>query len=89
VDCFAILLRLQPIEILKGTEKFLKVPLRGTFKNFSGFYNSAKRCNCYITIGKPITDNFGCLPNSMMIVMRKLSEYDLTKVCWLMSKREE
>jgi hypothetical protein len=22
----------------------LKVPLRGTFKNFSGFYDSAKRC---------------------------------------------
>jgi hypothetical protein len=27
----------------KGTEKFLKVPLRGTFKNFSGFYGSVKR----------------------------------------------
>jgi len=25
-------------------EKFLKVPLCGTFKNFSGFYDSAKRC---------------------------------------------
>jgi len=35
---------LQPIEALQGTEKFLKVPLRGTFKNFSGFYKSAKRC---------------------------------------------
>jgi len=27
----------QLIEDLKGIEKFLKVPLRGTFKNFSGF----------------------------------------------------
>jgi hypothetical protein len=35
---------LQPIEALKGTENFLKVPLRGTFKKFSGFYKSAKRC---------------------------------------------
>jgi len=35
---------LQLIEALKGTEKFLKVPLRGTFKNFSGFHVSAKRC---------------------------------------------
>jgi len=26
-----------------GTEKLLKVPLRGTFKSFSGFYISAKR----------------------------------------------
>jgi hypothetical protein len=33
------------IEALKGTEEFLKVPLRGTFKNSSGFYRSAKRCN--------------------------------------------
>jgi hypothetical protein len=35
---------LQPIEALKDPEKFLKVPLRGTFKNFSGFYKSARRC---------------------------------------------
>ena len=28
---------LQLIEALKGTEKLLKVPLRGTFKSFSGF----------------------------------------------------
>ncbi len=39
----------EPIEALKGTEKFLKVPLRGTFKNFSGFYEGAK---CL----KPISD---------------------------------
>jgi len=26
-------------------EKFLKVPQSGTFKNFSGFYGSAKRCS--------------------------------------------
>jgi hypothetical protein len=29
----------------KGTKKFLKVPLLGTFKNFFGFHGSAKRCN--------------------------------------------
>jgi len=34
----------QPIVALKGTERFVKVPLRGTFTNLSGFYNSAKRC---------------------------------------------
>gem|GEM_PF-3188423 len=45
-----LLCRLQPIEALKGTEKFLKVPLRGTFKNFSGFYSSAKRCNAYLSL---------------------------------------
>jgi hypothetical protein len=32
------------IEALKVTKKFLKVPLRGTFKNFFGFYKSVKRC---------------------------------------------
>jgi len=35
--------RLLAIEALKGTKKFLKVPLRGTFKNFFGFYKNAKR----------------------------------------------
>jgi hypothetical protein len=35
---------LQPVEALSSPENFLKVPLRGTFKKFSGFYNSAKRC---------------------------------------------
>jgi hypothetical protein len=30
---------------LSSTDKFLKVPLRGTFKIFSGFYNGAKRCS--------------------------------------------
>ena len=35
---------LQPIEALSSTEKSLKVPLRGTFKLFSGFHVSAKRC---------------------------------------------
>jgi len=38
-------LPLQPVEALSSTEKILKVPLRGTFKIFSGFYNGAKRCN--------------------------------------------
>jgi len=38
-----VAIAIQPIEALKGTEKFLKVPLRGTFRNFSGFYSSAKR----------------------------------------------
>ncbi len=42
---------IQPIEALRGTEKFLKVPLRGTFKNFSGFYDSAKRCTQEIVKG--------------------------------------
>jgi len=28
---------LEPVEALSSTEKFLKVPLRGTFKNFLGF----------------------------------------------------
>ncbi len=28
-----------------GTERCLKVPLRGTFKHLSGFHGSAKRCN--------------------------------------------
>ena len=36
---------LQPVEGLSDTERFLKVPLRGTFKNLSGFHDSAKRCN--------------------------------------------
>jgi hypothetical protein len=36
---------IKPIETLKGAEKSLKVPLRGTFKDFSGFYNSVKRCS--------------------------------------------
>jgi len=36
--------KLQPIEALKGTDKFLEVPLRGTSKNLSRFYKSAKRC---------------------------------------------
>ena len=39
-----VAIAIQPIEALKGTEKFLKVPLRGTFKNFSGSYKGAKRC---------------------------------------------
>jgi hypothetical protein len=33
---------LQPVEALSSTENFLKVPQSGTFKKFSGFYNSAK-----------------------------------------------
>jgi len=36
---------IQPVEALSSTEKILKVPLRGTFKIFSGFYNGAKRCS--------------------------------------------
>jgi hypothetical protein len=36
---------LQPIEASNITEKSLKVPLCGTFKLFSGFHVSAKRCN--------------------------------------------
>ena len=35
---------LEPVEALSSTEKFLKVLRSGTFKNFSGFYNSAKCC---------------------------------------------
>lgn len=35
---------MQPIEAVMGAEEFLKVPLRGTFKNSSGFYNRAKGC---------------------------------------------
>jgi len=35
---------LQPVEGLSDTNKFLKVPLRGTFKNLFGFYGSARRC---------------------------------------------
>jgi len=35
----------QPVEALSSTENLLKVPLCGTFNKFSGFYNSAKRCN--------------------------------------------
>jgi hypothetical protein len=31
-------------------DKFLKVLLRGTFKNLSGFYDSEKRCNRYANI---------------------------------------
>jgi hypothetical protein len=30
---------LQPVESFSGIEKVLKVPLRGTFKTFFGFYN--------------------------------------------------
>jgi hypothetical protein len=29
-------------------DNFLKVPLRGTFKKLSGFYDSAERCNASI-----------------------------------------
>jgi len=36
---FSIYLR-QSIEALLGTEKFLKVPFRGTFRNFSGFMSA-------------------------------------------------
>jgi len=32
------------IETLRATEKFLKVARSVTFKNFSGFYDSVKRC---------------------------------------------
>jgi hypothetical protein len=35
---------LLPIEALKVTKKFLKVARSATFKNFFGFYKSAKRC---------------------------------------------
>jgi hypothetical protein len=47
--------KLQPIEALKGTDKFLEVPLRGTSKNLSRFYKSAKRCNnrCYLKLILP------------------------------------
>ena len=34
--------RLLSIEALKDTKKFLKVPLRGTFKNFFEFYKNAE-----------------------------------------------
>jgi hypothetical protein len=36
---------LQSIEALKGTDKFLKVPRSGTFKNSLGFYKNANLCN--------------------------------------------
>jgi hypothetical protein len=36
---------LQLIEDSSSTEESLKAPLRGTFKLFSGFHVSAKRCN--------------------------------------------
>jgi len=36
--------KLQPIEASNSKEKSLKVPPRGTFKLFSGFHVSAKRC---------------------------------------------
>jgi hypothetical protein len=36
---------LQTTKGLNSIEKFLKVLRSGTFKNFSGFYSSAKRCN--------------------------------------------
>ena len=45
MDHFLLVVPLQPIEDLSITEKSLKVPLRGTFKLFSGFYVSAKRCD--------------------------------------------
>ncbi len=35
---------IQPVEALSSTGNFLKVTLRVTFKKFSGFYYSAKRC---------------------------------------------
>jgi hypothetical protein len=41
---------IQPVDALNGTDKFLKVPLRGTFKNLSGSYDSAKRCSYIIEI---------------------------------------
>jgi len=41
---------LQPIEALKGTDKFLKVPLSGTFKNLSGFYKSAMRYKFFVKL---------------------------------------
>lgn len=36
---------LQLIEDSSSTEESLKAPLRGTFKLFSGFHVSGKRCN--------------------------------------------
>ena len=39
-----LLCRLQPIEALKGTEKFLKVPRSGTFKNFSVPFKASIGC---------------------------------------------
>jgi len=48
---------IQPIEALEGIEKFLKVPLRGTFKNFSGFYNSAKCCISFLETANTAAQN--------------------------------
>jgi len=45
---------LQSIEGLSDPDKFLKVPLRGTFKNLSGAYISAKRCSYTIIIIKSL-----------------------------------
>jgi hypothetical protein len=41
---------IQPVESLNGTDKFLKVPRSGTFKNLSRSYDSAKRCSYIIEI---------------------------------------
>jgi hypothetical protein len=35
----------QPIDGLSNTDNSLKVPRSGTFKELSGFYGSALRCN--------------------------------------------
>jgi hypothetical protein len=39
-----IAMPLQPIEAWSNTDKFLKAPRCGAFKNLSGFLISAKRC---------------------------------------------
>jgi len=44
----------QPIEALKATEKYLKVPRSDTFKYFSELYKSAKRC---IPVASTVTVN--------------------------------
>jgi hypothetical protein len=38
--------------MLRSTEKFLKVPRSDAFKNFSGFYDSAKCCKAIALLAK-------------------------------------
>jgi len=52
------------------------VPLRGTFKNFSGFYDSAKRCKqrlYFLNFDDPVKKLVGL--GNIMLVTNKATKY--------------
>jgi hypothetical protein len=61
-----------------STEKSLKVPLRGTFKLFSGFHVSAERCRfSKIIFSKIIVDHRDRADQFSQTMYHKLFEYCL------------